>query len=240
MSGGVAYVLDLDERSVNREMVDLDPLEEEDRAFLLDVLRTARGGDRLGGRAALLADWPTLRSARFTKVMPTRLQAGDGRAAARAARGRRRRRRGDGGVAWLTPRASSPRRARPRRDARSTCASWTGARSTRRWTAAPLQRAGRPLHGLRHPVLPPTAARSATSSRSGTTWPGATTGARRRAAARDEQLPGVHRSAVPRAVRDRVRARDQRRPGDHQAGRGVDRRPGLGRGLGRAAAAGPR
>ena len=32
-----------------------------------------------------------------------------------------------------------------------------------------------------------------------------------RAAARDQQLPGVHRPAVPGAVRRVVRARDQRR-----------------------------
>ena len=52
-----------------------------------------------------------------------------------------------------------------------------------------------------------------------------------RAAARDEQLPRVHRPAVPGAVRGGVRARHQRRPGHHQAGRGRDRRPRLGGGL---------
>jgi glutamate synthase (NADPH/NADH) large chain len=39
MSGGIAYVLDLPAQRVNREMVDLDPLDEEDRAFLLDRLQ---------------------------------------------------------------------------------------------------------------------------------------------------------------------------------------------------------
>ena len=73
-----------------------------------------------------------------------------------------------------------------------------------------------------------TAARSATSSRSGTTWSTRTTGTRRhRAPARDQQLPGVHRPAVPGAVRGRLRARHQRRRRDHQADRGRDRRPGL-------------
>ena len=69
MSGGVAYVLDLDERSVNREMVDLDPLEAEDRAFLLDVLR--RHADETESTVAqgLLSD-PDAALARFTKVMP--------------------------------------------------------------------------------------------------------------------------------------------------------------------------
>ena len=48
-----------------------------------------------------------------------------------------------------------------------------------------------------------------------------------RAAARDEQLPGVHRAAVPGPVRDRVRARHQPAAGDDQADRGHDRRPGV-------------
>ena len=41
-----------------------------------------------------------------------------------------------------------------------------------------------------------------------------------RAPARDEQLPGVHRAALPGAVRDRVRAGHQPARGDDQAGRG--------------------
>ena len=48
-------------------------------------------------------------------------------------------------------------------------------------------------------------------------------------------FPGVHRPAVPGAVRGGMRARHQRRPGDDQAGRGRDHRPRLGRGLGHAA-----
>ena len=43
---------------------------------------------------------------------------------------------------------------------------------------------------------------------------------RDRPAARDEQLPRVHRPAVPGAVRGGLRARHRRRPGHHQAGRG--------------------
>ena len=54
-------------------------------------------------------------------------------------------------------------------------------------------------------------------------------------AARDEQLPRVHRPAVPGAVRGRLRARDPRgRRGHDQADRELDHRPRLGRGLGRA------
>ena len=53
-----------------------------------------------------------------------------------------------------------------------------------------------------------------------------------------EQLPGVHRAALPGAVRGRLRARDPRgQRGHDQADRGRDRRSRLGGGLGRAAAA---
>ena len=57
-----------------------------------------------------------------------------------------------------------------------------------------------------------------------------------RAAARDEQLPRVHRPAVPGAVRGRVRARHQRAAGHDQADRGRDRRPRVGGRLAHAAA----
>ncbi len=53
---------------------------------------------------------------------------------------------------------------------------------------------------------------------------------RDRAPARDEQLPGVHGPALPGAVRDRVRPRHQPAGRDDQAGRGHDDRAGLRRG----------
>ena len=54
----------------------------------------------------------------------------------------------------------------------------------------------------------------------------------------DEQLPGVHRPALPGSLRGGVRARDPgRRCGHDQADRGLDHRPRVGRGVGRAAAA---
>ena len=57
---------------------------------------------------------------------------------------------------------------------------------------------------------------------------------RDRAAARDQQLPRVHRPDLPGAVRGGLRARDQRgRRGDDQADRERDHRPRLGGGLGR-------
>ena len=95
--------------------------------------------------------------------------------------------------------------------------------------AADHHRAGRPLHGLRHPVLPP--GLPAGQHHPGVERPGLARrlGRRDRAAARDQQLPGVHRPAVPGAVRDRLRARHQPGPGDDQERRGRDHRPGLGR-----------
>ena len=53
-----------------------------------------------------------------------------------------------------------------------------------------------------------------------------------RAAARDQQLPRVHRPDLPGAVRVGLRARDRRRPGDDQADRVRDRPPRLRAGLG--------
>ncbi|MBV2366809.1 glutamate synthase large subunit [Streptomonospora nanhaiensis] len=69
MSGGIAYVLDLDTRRVNGEMVDIDPLEEADRAFLHDVLTRHHEATGSGVAAALLADFDTAVE-RFGKVMP--------------------------------------------------------------------------------------------------------------------------------------------------------------------------
>ena len=96
---------------------------------------------------------------------------------------------------------------------------------------------GRAVHGLRHPVLQQRLpARQPHPGLERPRLPGPLA-RRHRAAARHEQLPRVHRPAVPGAVRGGLRARHQRRPGHHQAGRGRDHRPGLGRGLGHAAAA---
>ncbi|MUL40780.1 glutamate synthase large subunit [Streptomonospora sp. PA3] len=69
MSGGIAYVLDLDPERVNREMVDLDPLDDTDRGFLRDVLERHRQATGSGVAAELLADFDTA-VARFGKVMP--------------------------------------------------------------------------------------------------------------------------------------------------------------------------
>jgi glutamate synthase (NADPH) large chain len=69
MSGGIAYVLDLLAHRVNTEMVDLDPLDADDAAFLNDAVRsyTAETGSPVA--VGLLADWDAT-LARFGKIMP--------------------------------------------------------------------------------------------------------------------------------------------------------------------------
>jgi len=67
MSGGIAYVLDLSKRRVNPEMVDLDPIQEEDAKFLRDVVERHYTETGSAAAARLLSDWD---ASRFTKVMP--------------------------------------------------------------------------------------------------------------------------------------------------------------------------
>ena len=69
MSGGIAYVLDLPAHRVNTEMVDLDPLDADDAAFLQDAVErhAAETGSLVA--ADLLADWNAA-LARFGKIMP--------------------------------------------------------------------------------------------------------------------------------------------------------------------------
>ncbi|MDH5236973.1 MAG: glutamate synthase-related protein, partial [Acidimicrobiia bacterium] len=73
MSGGVAYVLDDDGtfgRRINPEMVDLDPLDGDDVAFLRDTIERHHKETDSAVAAALLADWPASQASRFVKVMP--------------------------------------------------------------------------------------------------------------------------------------------------------------------------
>jgi glutamate synthase (NADPH) large chain len=69
MSGGIAYVLDLKPARLNREMVDIDPLEDADVDFLREVVsrHLAETGSAVAAR--LLASWESA-AQRFTKVMP--------------------------------------------------------------------------------------------------------------------------------------------------------------------------
>ncbi len=69
MSGGIAYVLDLPTHRVNPEMVDLDPLTDEDRAFLADAVARHHAETGSAVAYALLADWDAAVD-RFGKVMP--------------------------------------------------------------------------------------------------------------------------------------------------------------------------
>ena len=99
-----------------------------------------------------------------------------------------------------------------------------------------LAAAGRPLHGLRHPVLQQRLPARQPHPRLERPRLPRPLARRDRAPARHQQLPRVHRPAVPGAVRGGVRARHQPGSRHHQAGRGRDRRPRVGRGLDRARA----
>ncbi|WP_414635759.1 glutamate synthase large subunit [Amycolatopsis sp.] len=69
MSGGIAYVLGLSALRVNREMVDLDPLDDEDTEFLRDIVERHYVETESAVAHALLADWDVAVE-RFGKVMP--------------------------------------------------------------------------------------------------------------------------------------------------------------------------
>ena len=115
----------------------------------------------------------------------------------------------------------------------------TGRRSTRTSRDDKLQVAGRALHGLRHPVLQQRLpARQPDPRLERPRLPRPLAG-RDRPPARHQQLPRVHRAAVPGAVRVGVRARHQPAAGHDQAGRGRDHRQGVRRGLGHPAASRP-
>jgi glutamate synthase (NADPH/NADH) large chain len=68
MSGGIAYVLDLDFSDVNREMVDLDKLESTDWEFVSEYLNRHHEETQSKIAAQLISDSES--KFRFTKVMP--------------------------------------------------------------------------------------------------------------------------------------------------------------------------
>ncbi|MEC3980027.1 glutamate synthase large subunit [Amycolatopsis sp. H20-H5] len=85
MSGGQAYVLELDRKKVNRDMVDLQAPSSEDLVWLKQAVQKHYDFTRSAVAASLLGDWPR-RSAAFTKVMPRDYQRVlDAAKAARAA-----------------------------------------------------------------------------------------------------------------------------------------------------------
>jgi glutamate synthase (NADPH/NADH) large chain len=69
MSGGIAYVLDLNAARLNREMVDVDPLEDADVEFLREVVSRHHAETGSAVAARLLASWEEA-APRFAKVMP--------------------------------------------------------------------------------------------------------------------------------------------------------------------------
>jgi len=69
MSGGIAYVLDLNLARLNREMVDTDPLDEADIEFLAETVARHQAETGSAVAARLLASWDAA-AGRFTKVMP--------------------------------------------------------------------------------------------------------------------------------------------------------------------------
>ncbi|MFI6101677.1 glutamate synthase large subunit [Lentzea sp. NPDC051213] len=69
MSGGIAYVLDLDPLSVNQEMVQLQRLNAEDLRWLKIAITKHQKLTGSAVAASLLGDW-TRRAGAFTKVMP--------------------------------------------------------------------------------------------------------------------------------------------------------------------------
>lgn len=68
MSGGVAYLLDLDVERVNREMVEIEELDEADSEALREIVEAHLAETGSTVAKALLADWDP---SRFGKIMPT-------------------------------------------------------------------------------------------------------------------------------------------------------------------------
>ena len=226
-------------------------LDDGDAIEVRDLVEEHAGARGSPVARALLDDWDGAAAA-LRQGLPARLQARAGRAGRapaaprRTSRRRRRRRGGEGrhdggaerpdGRARSLPRRSTASASRTRDPLERVARLPTSSSSSRRddELAAP----GRALHGVRRAVLPQRL--PARQPDPGLERPRLPRPLARgdRPAARDQQLPGVHRPAVPGAVRGRLRAGDPRgRRGHDQADRGLDHRPRVGRGLGRAAAA---
>ncbi|WP_337060603.1 glutamate synthase large subunit [Kineococcus sp. G2] len=69
MSGGLAHVLDLKESRVNRDMVDVEPMDDEAAARVHDLLVAHREHTESPLAAKLLADWGAARQ-RFSTIVP--------------------------------------------------------------------------------------------------------------------------------------------------------------------------
>jgi glutamate synthase (NADPH/NADH) large chain len=69
MSGGIAYLLDANQARINRDMVNIEDLDEADIEFLAGIIGEHVAETESAVAADLLANWPA-NAARFTKVMP--------------------------------------------------------------------------------------------------------------------------------------------------------------------------
>ena len=158
MSGGFAFVWDPDRslfRRMNREMVDIDPLDDEDVDWLRGIvtLHLEATGSEVAERI-LSKWWSNVGS--FSEDVPEGLQA-RARSPTRRDRARRRRRRSGHGGARLTwvrrhgfmkyERELPKRRPIPVR-----VLDWQEVYED--FPPEKVRTAGRALHGLRHPVLP--------------------------------------------------------------------------------------
>ena len=102
MSGGIAYVLDLNPIRLNREMVDVDPLDDADAEFLREVLLRHQAETGSTVAAGLLASWELGRGP-VRQGHAQGLQAGPRGGVGRRARGPGRQRGRHGRGSWLAP-----------------------------------------------------------------------------------------------------------------------------------------
>ncbi|MBU6347831.1 MAG: glutamate synthase large subunit [Actinomycetales bacterium] len=70
MSGGIAYLLDALTHNINKEMVEIEQLDEQDLEFLENILGQHLAETDSAVAKSLLENWPA-QAGRFTKVMPT-------------------------------------------------------------------------------------------------------------------------------------------------------------------------
>ncbi len=210
MSGGAAYVLDLDPGRVNTELVDLAPVDGEPLARLQRVVRRHWEETDSPVAQALLLEWESTRH-RFTEVMPRdyrRVLAARADAARRGLSETETTAAMMGANRWLTRAASSKPVVRCRSDVRWTSGSMTGTRSTPTTSAGCCCRSSPPRPDAAWTAASRSVtrgARSATSSPSGTTWSGEPTGRRpANGCMRPTTSPSSPAGSVRRPVRRRV------------------------------------
>ncbi len=256
MSGGLAFVWDPDDTfhtRVNTEMVDLDPLDDEDREWLREVVRRHQSETGSAVAARLLERWHD-NVRHFTKIFPKDYKrvleaiaiartpeetqaaqdVGRGRVSGAARPIGVRADRGTSGCAPSTRGSlnTGPRKLPTRRPVPVRLLDWHEvyepfADGELRAQASRCMDCGIPFCNNGCPLGQP----DPRLERPRAPRPVAR---RDRPSPRDEQLPGVHRAPLPCALRGRVRPRHQPGPGHDQAGRGVHRRPGVAGGLDRA------